>query len=294
MKKVIFPVLITLLLTACAGKPATSSDSSSIPGTFRPSATGTALASPSGLGYELKISEAEIIKQYLSRHLGSTSQGGRVFVAYEQLSREQKEGMDDVYLWAVIEEYYKQNNELKKGSGSSIPTALILQDQGDGVPVVTGHKVPGDGSAYTQDLQKIFPEEVRKNRIFESDVTYHNQVVEKLQRTNEADAKDFFANDNSFTSIAQAFYEEYARNPGEQYIKQSVYVTEELRQKVIDEKLNVLCSQSEPNYVTYQEFSGLPGLVIHQYIGTSEADRRKVLFKQVGSKWKIDSITCEK
>jgi hypothetical protein len=293
MKKISIILGIVILLTACSNKTV-QNELNEIPNqSSSPKVTKIPAPSQASQFDTVKISEANIIRYYLQRSLGQTSQSlldptikTRIFAAYEVLSREDKEGMSELTIKAAVNEMYKQNNEIKVGSKSNNQVNIILQEQGDGVPVVTEHKIIPETSPPSDD-------------------TAHSQLLTKLQEDITSQAKQAFSNDQTFSFIAQTFFENLESftksntqnkngiSPVDQYIKTSPYVTEEFRQKVITDKADFICAQNIPAYLSYQEFSGLPGLLIHQFMGVEEGAKRKVLFKQVAGGWKIDSITCE-
>jgi len=80
-----------------------------------------------------------------------------------------------IYAWVLSEKYYLENNEIKQGSGYSIPHKLIVKNINDEY-VVTDSIIPRDGSYYVKDMKKIFPSSVRN----EMDNVHHDGTIERL------------------------------------------------------------------------------------------------------------------
>ena len=66
----------------------------------------------------------------------------------------------NIYAWVLEEKYYLENNEIKQGSGSSIPYKFVVKNN-DGKFTVTDSRIPRDGSYYSVDMKNIFPKNVR-------------------------------------------------------------------------------------------------------------------------------------
>lgn len=91
------------------------------------------------------------VQLYLTRELGFTSRGGRVYCSYDLLGTQGER----VFLETACEEFLVGPDSLESGSGGRIPVALVL-DTRNGVHII-GHDVPGDGGAYRPDVERIFP-----------------------------------------------------------------------------------------------------------------------------------------
>lgn len=88
---------------------------------------------------------------YLERVLWSPSQGGRTVCAYETLGVDARS--QDVYVWALCEEHLGGN----AFGGRSGPVVLDVAPDG----TVVAHREPRDGSAYSADVRRLFPADVR-------------------------------------------------------------------------------------------------------------------------------------
>jgi phage shock protein PspC (stress-responsive transcriptional regulator) len=98
-----------------------------------------------------EIQRAEI-NNYLEDNIISANFGGEIFADYYTFGQDS----ENVYIWAYISEYYKENGELKQGTAASLPMAVHLQGE-----KVIGYEVPGDGSNYSGDVRKIFPADLQ-------------------------------------------------------------------------------------------------------------------------------------
>jgi hypothetical protein len=103
-----------------------------------------------------RFSSSPIIKDYLTQKVASESYGGKAYCAYEVLDAEKSGASGErLYLWAVCQEYYRKNQKLEEGSGSSIPIALTIRTENEKIEVLS-HQVPGNGSHYVRDLEAMF------------------------------------------------------------------------------------------------------------------------------------------
>ncbi|WP_226678590.1 hypothetical protein [Mesobacillus jeotgali] len=94
------------------------------------------------------------IEKYISQEVMSPNFGGEIFSAYEILATNEEKG--EIYLWALIEEYYKEGEEVEQGSGMSVPMVLKI-DRSEGASKVISHTLPRDGSFYADDIKEMFP-----------------------------------------------------------------------------------------------------------------------------------------
>ncbi|HEV7472515.1 MAG TPA: hypothetical protein VGN90_00605 [Pyrinomonadaceae bacterium] len=131
---------------------------------------------------QLAAQMKDVTKKYLVEKLGGTGFGGKAFCAYKVLDIEQTGADVNEYVYAVCQEYYDKNGVLTKGTGSGLPVALLLHKQADGYQVVS-HRVPGDGSRYSRDVEQIFPKRTHAE-IFAagSDYTSWKEEVESEAR----------------------------------------------------------------------------------------------------------------
>ena len=85
------------------------------------------------------------------------------------------------------EKYYLENNEIKQGSGSSIPYKFVVKNN-DGKFTVTDSRIPRDGSYYSVDMKNIFPKNVRDD----IEKVYVDGTIERLELDIEQQTKLYF------------------------------------------------------------------------------------------------------
>jgi hypothetical protein len=119
------------------------------------------------------------IKDYLSANLGNTGFGGKSHCAYEVFDAGADGKTNKIYLWVLCQEFYRVNQALEQGTGSSFPLELTVQRKDNEFHVIS-HRKPRDGAFYAEDMQVIFPEMVRDKIQSEPTGSYNNRV-QKLQ-----------------------------------------------------------------------------------------------------------------
>ncbi len=91
------------------------------------------------------------------------------------------------YSWVQETSYYKENGELKKDGGSSIPHKILLGKKGDTYTALK-HEIPRDGTYYPEDMKKLFPSKIR-TKINNAPV---DGTVEKLIKEIETKAEEYY------------------------------------------------------------------------------------------------------
>jgi hypothetical protein len=94
------------------------------------------------------------IKRYIRQEVMSPNFGGEIFSAYEILESDENKG--ELYLWALIQEYYKEGTGIEQGTGMSVPMVLKIDQNKDSFKVIS-HTLPRDGSLYAEDIKNLFP-----------------------------------------------------------------------------------------------------------------------------------------
>lgn len=125
------------------------------------------------------------IMAYLDQNLGETGFGGKPFCAYKTLGVDQNGGQIHAYIYLICQEYYLKGAELTKGTGLAMPSALLIEKNGDKYRVVS-HEVPDDGAVYSRDVERIFPRNLHR-RIF-----LQPQKNGPILAETEARAKQYF------------------------------------------------------------------------------------------------------
>ena len=107
----------------------------------------------------------------------------KVFTDIQKLGIKQKENQFYVYVWATVQSYYVQDNQLVENSGYSGPRKLIIEND-----EVTDCIMPEDGERCAESVKEIFPEDIReKMKNLDSD----NQTIKE-----EVDAYYSYLNEN--------------------------------------------------------------------------------------------------
>ena len=136
--------------------------------------------------------QVENIEDYLVINIGISAFGGKVFCAYEPLNAEQ--GVEDkIYLWALCQEYYLEQESLMPGTGVSLPVALQIQEK-NGHYEVIDHIVPRDGTYYGPDVQATFPRSTWSQIMPQGDdeINQYNYRVNELEKDTEMQARSYY------------------------------------------------------------------------------------------------------
>lgn len=89
------------------------------------------------------------------------------FCAIENLGL--KDGLFPLYIWAYCGEYVFESGILKTLSGSSLPAKINYPNELSFYNLNKfSYETPGDGSRYTEDIMRIFPEDIQQ-KIFDFD-----------------------------------------------------------------------------------------------------------------------------
>jgi hypothetical protein len=121
------------------------------------------------------------IEKYIRQEVMSPNFGGEVFSAYEILGSDENKG--ELYLWALIQEYYKKGTEIEQGTGMSVPMVLKIDQSKDSFKVLS-HTLPRDGSLYAEDIKNLFPYFAGRKAI-----NHPDKVISKLIEEAEAEAE---------------------------------------------------------------------------------------------------------
>lgn len=127
-----------------------------------------------------------IIKDYLTSKVGATAYGGKVFSAYQVMGTEQAGPVIKLYLWALVQEYYLDQNMLKDGTGSSLPVVLFIKLQA-GKYQIFDYKDAGEGYQY---LTVNFPPAILP--LIQLPADAYNQRVARLSNENRSAAGRYF------------------------------------------------------------------------------------------------------
>lgn len=109
---------------------------------------------------ELDLSDVDktVVENYIRTEYRTGGSLGNTLVAVEILGSHK--GKEEVYIWALIEEYSFGQFGAKVKSGASLPFVLEV-DSGDDGFAVTGSRMPRDGSMFSEDVKDMFPAGLR-------------------------------------------------------------------------------------------------------------------------------------
>lgn len=66
------------------------------------------------------------------------------------------------YLWVQCSEYKLVNGKIRELSGSSMPAKIDYPNELSNFDQTKfTHEIPGDGTAYTEDIKRIFPDDIQ-------------------------------------------------------------------------------------------------------------------------------------
>ena len=104
---------------------------------------------------------------------------GIVFCAFEILETDASAG--EIYLWALMEEYYHEGSYVQLGSGMSVPIVLKVSSSSEKQSFeIKGHYIPGDGSNYADDVRQLFPRNVH-SKIFEYSSKHISKLIDEVE-----------------------------------------------------------------------------------------------------------------
>jgi hypothetical protein len=106
----------------------------------------------------------DAISNYLltqNRFSWKTRENSFNFCSVENLDLDN--GLFPFYVWAYCGEYIVENNELKTLSGSSGPVKIDYPNELSFYDLSRfSYEAPGDGSHYSEDIERIFPQELQQ------------------------------------------------------------------------------------------------------------------------------------
>lgn len=183
--------IVLFVLSACGAQaPAIQATHPSLlPVSPSPSLTPspTATPQPAPLGVE----------EYLEsqpQHFSATAYGGKSFCAYDLLETEidATQGKAYLYLWVRCEEFYITAGRIKSGTASSLPTALVLQQIGNGYEIVDYQ--PHTEGYNAEIYHAIFPESLWDEISSASESTFESRRLrfKRLEKTLQDRAKAYY------------------------------------------------------------------------------------------------------
>ena len=138
----------------------------------------TSLASTNEHEKELyKIVKEYLIKQEQQNHESiekkreTTDDDFQTFIDMKELGIKKEKDETHVYVWAIIQSYYVQ--EELTSTGSSMPYKFIIRNN-----EIVDYEIPKDGAQYQKTLETIFPEDIRE-KMQNIQTSSDSQMLEK-------------------------------------------------------------------------------------------------------------------
>lgn len=122
----------------------------------------------------LTLNDVKNIEKYLDTKVMAPAQNGVVLSAHKVLMQKD----NTLYVWAYMQEYYKSDGKLMRGSGWSVPMILTIEQSADGI-MVKNHKYPGDGELYSKEVRELFPTEIQQ-QIFDFPASQDLRKLEEI------------------------------------------------------------------------------------------------------------------
>jgi hypothetical protein len=98
-----------------------------------------------------------VIQTYLDQRVITPVFGGKVFSAFKIIGTDPGK----IYVIALLEEYYKKDGQVERGTGMYCPIVLNVQN-GSNEIVIVRHRLPRDGADYSKDVKSMFPKELQQ------------------------------------------------------------------------------------------------------------------------------------
>ncbi|MED4015118.1 hypothetical protein [Sutcliffiella cohnii] len=125
----------------------------------------------------LKKEQEGTIEKYLKQEVLKPNFGGDIFTAYEMLASNEKLG--EIYVWALISEYYIEDKVIESGTSMSVPLVLHVNDSERGLEILS-YTMPGDGYYYEKDIKKQFPKRIH-SKIFNYSSVHINKLIKEIE-----------------------------------------------------------------------------------------------------------------
>lgn len=141
----------------------------------------------SGNATSTNIISDEQLRTYLATtNFDHTYFDGISFIAFERLGEIATSSRVTNYVWLMTQEYYKKDGDVQKGTGVSLPVAIIF-DKNQPIAI----NAPRDGNMYSQDMIKIFPADIVATSSI-SDPAIHHDLIAKLETDIKTQAEKYF------------------------------------------------------------------------------------------------------
>lgn len=116
------------------------------------------------------------IEKYLDKKVMNPEFSGKIYSAHKVFMEQNEK----IYIWALLQEYYKKNDKTEPGTGWSVPLVLYIEENPNGI-IIKNHIAPGDGDLYSEDIKKLFPIEIQQ-QIFDFSGTEEMRKLEEISK----------------------------------------------------------------------------------------------------------------
>jgi len=122
---------------------------------------------------EIELSDVDktVVENYIRSEYRTGGSLGSTLVAVDILGSDKTK--EEVYIWALIQEYSFAEADAEIESGASLP--FVLEVDVDEVFAIVGSRIPRDGSMFSEDVKNIFPDELQ-----EEILDYSNDHIDAL------------------------------------------------------------------------------------------------------------------
>ncbi|MCC5892942.1 MAG: hypothetical protein JJU47_10045 [Exiguobacterium sp.] len=95
-----------------------------------------------------------VVEHYLATEVMAPNFGGEVYTTYKILDTSTTK--NEIYVWALIQEYVREGDHFEPGSGMASPLVLYVDREAETF-TISGHASPRPGDYYPDDVRRMFP-----------------------------------------------------------------------------------------------------------------------------------------
>ncbi|QUE87725.1 hypothetical protein KB235_01525 [Exiguobacterium alkaliphilum] len=134
------------------------------------------------MSQSVPLDQAEV-ERYLATEVMAPSFGGKVYTTYKILDTSTTK--NEIYVWALIQEYVREGDHIEPGTGMAGPLVLYVDSEAETF-TITGHESPRPGDYYPGDVRRMFPLYAELS-VLPNPVSLgqklHDQMEQKLSRS---------------------------------------------------------------------------------------------------------------
>jgi len=128
---------------------------------------------------EIELSDVDktVVENYIRSEYRTGGSLGNTLVAVDILGSDNSR--EEVYIWALIEEYSFGEAGAEVESGASLPFVLLVETGDAGIKVI-GSRIPRDASMFAEDVEEMFPSELQ-NKILQYSSEHIDTFVDEME-----------------------------------------------------------------------------------------------------------------